>query len=72
MEAEKARASQIEEDVSFTSYPLLDAVMTVKIANAKVRKQCNQLRKELEEAHNGQTLLIEKLIHCCKEVSACD
>lgn len=27
-----------------------------------------QLKKELDETHNSQTLLIEKLIQCCKEV----
>ena len=26
------------------------------------------MRKELEDVQNGQTLLIEKLIQCCKEV----
>ena len=39
--------------------------------NAKItwgNTQCSQLRKELEEAHNGQTLLIEKLIQCCNDV----
>lgn len=28
-----------------------------------------QLRKDLEEAQNGQAMLIDKLIQCCKEVS---
>ncbi|KAH7886063.1 hypothetical protein F5I97DRAFT_1780747, partial [Phlebopus sp. FC_14] len=28
-----------------------------------------RLRKELEDAQNGQTMLIDKLIACCKEVS---
>ncbi|KAG6817927.1 hypothetical protein H0H87_012395 [Tephrocybe sp. NHM501043] len=27
-----------------------------------------QIRKELEEAQNGQTMLIDKLITCCKEI----
>lgn len=27
-----------------------------------------QLRKELEDAQNGQTMLIDKLITCCKEI----
>ncbi|KAG6910489.1 hypothetical protein DXG01_009908 [Tephrocybe rancida] len=28
-----------------------------------------QLRKDLEEAQNGQTMLIDKLIACCKEIT---
>ncbi|KAF8899069.1 hypothetical protein BD779DRAFT_1431492 [Infundibulicybe gibba] len=28
----------------------------------------HQLRKELEDSQNGQTILIDKLIHCCKEI----
>lgn len=31
--------------------------------------QIQQLRKDLEDAQNGQTMLIDKLIQCCKEVS---
>ena len=34
--------------------------------------QLQQLRKELEEAKNGQANLIERLIACCKEVSVND
>lgn len=34
-----------------------------------LNEQINQLRKDLEDAQNGQTMLIEKLIQCCKEVS---
>lgn len=30
--------------------------------------QTLQLRKELEDAQNSQTMLIDKLITCCKEV----
>lgn len=26
------------------------------------------MRKELEDAHKGQTMLFDKLISCCKEV----
>ncbi|KLO09273.1 hypothetical protein SCHPADRAFT_907914 [Schizopora paradoxa] len=36
----------------------------------KAEDEAIQLRKDLEEAHNGQTLLIEKLIQCCKEPNA--
>ncbi|PBK76848.1 hypothetical protein ARMSODRAFT_247115 [Armillaria solidipes] len=28
----------------------------------------HQLRKDLEEAQNGQAMLIDKLIQCCKEI----
>jgi hypothetical protein len=31
--------------------------------------QARRLRKELESAQNNQTMLIDKLITCCKEVS---
>lgn len=30
----------------------------------------HQLRKDLEEAQNGQAMLIDKLIQCCKEPNA--
>jgi len=36
----------------------------------KAEDETAQLRKDLEEAHTGQTLLIEKLIQCCKEPNA--
>ncbi|KAJ7170178.1 hypothetical protein C8R46DRAFT_1091444 [Mycena filopes] len=32
--------------------------------------EIQQLRKDLEDAQNGQTLLIDKLIQCCKEPNA--
>lgn len=28
-----------------------------------------QLRRELDDAHTGQTMLVDRLIACCKEVS---
>ncbi|KAH8110693.1 hypothetical protein DFH11DRAFT_1513997 [Phellopilus nigrolimitatus] len=36
----------------------------------KLEEDNQQVRKELEDVHNGQTLLIEKLIQCCKEPNA--
>ncbi|KAI6012429.1 hypothetical protein F5J12DRAFT_904620 [Pisolithus orientalis] len=36
----------------------------------KVDEENRRLRKELEEAQNGQEMLINKLISCCKEPSA--
>ncbi|KAF7347581.1 hypothetical protein MVEN_01514800 [Mycena venus] len=36
----------------------------------KRAEEIQQLRKDLEDAQNGQTMLIDKLIQCCKEVSA--
>jgi len=35
----------------------------------KLDEEMHQLRKDLEEAQNGQAMLIDKLIQCCKEVS---
>ncbi|PPQ69792.1 hypothetical protein CVT26_014180 [Gymnopilus dilepis] len=35
---------------------------------AKVEEETRQLRKDLEDAQNGQTMLIDKLITCCKEI----
>ncbi|KAL1697472.1 hypothetical protein GGG16DRAFT_120330 [Schizophyllum commune] len=35
---------------------------------AKVEEDNALLRKELEDAQNGQTILIDKLIQCCQEV----
>jgi hypothetical protein len=32
--------------------------------------ESQQLRKDLDESQNGQTMLIDKLIHCCKEVGS--
>ncbi|KAG5634615.1 hypothetical protein H0H81_001371 [Sphagnurus paluster] len=34
----------------------------------KQEEESQQLRKDLEDAQNGQTMLIDKLITCCKEV----
>jgi len=34
----------------------------------KLDEDNQQFRKELEEAQNGQTMLIDKLITCCKEI----
>ncbi|KAF9225498.1 hypothetical protein BS17DRAFT_751330 [Gyrodon lividus] len=36
----------------------------------KADEEHQRLRKELEEAQNGQTMLIDKLITCCKESNA--
>lgn len=37
---------------------------------SRLEEDNHQVRKELEDAHNGQTLLIEKLVQCCKEPNA--
>ncbi|KAF8204069.1 hypothetical protein BJ912DRAFT_941810 [Pholiota molesta] len=39
-----------------------------KSRSSKQEEENRQLRKELEEAQNGQTMLIDKLITCCKEI----
>ncbi|TDL20951.1 hypothetical protein BD410DRAFT_790304 [Rickenella mellea] len=36
----------------------------------RIDEENQQLKKELEEAQNGQTMLIDKLITCCKEPNA--
>lgn len=38
--------------------------------SAKADEENQQLRKELDDAQNGQTMLIDKLITCCKEPNA--
>ncbi|EEB90826.1 hypothetical protein MPER_10921, partial [Moniliophthora perniciosa FA553] len=35
----------------------------------KLEEEVQQLRKDLEDSQNGQTMLIDKLIQCCKEAS---
>ncbi|KAF9074880.1 hypothetical protein BDP27DRAFT_1213506 [Rhodocollybia butyracea] len=35
----------------------------------RLDEEIQQLRKELEDSQNGQAMLIDKLIQCCKEVS---
>ncbi|KAG6877387.1 hypothetical protein C0992_010159 [Termitomyces sp. T32_za158] len=39
-----------------------------KLRADKQEDENQQLRKELEDAQNGQTMLIDKLIACCKEI----
>ncbi|KAF5388576.1 hypothetical protein D9757_004705 [Collybiopsis confluens] len=34
----------------------------------RLDEEIHQLRKEMEDAQNGQTMLIDKLIQCCKEI----
>ncbi|CAK5264279.1 unnamed protein product [Mycena citricolor] len=41
-----------------------------KLRNEKRAEEVQQLRKDLEEAQNDQTILIDKLIQCCKEPNA--
>ncbi|GAV98801.1 hypothetical protein LENED_000209 [Lentinula edodes] len=36
----------------------------------KLEEEIQQLRKDLEDSQNGQTMLIDKLIQCCKEPNA--
>lgn len=57
---EKARVDKLGEDVRQCEATLHEYLL--------IREQCLQLKKELDETHNSQTLLIEKLIQCCKEV----
>ena len=62
VEAVRARADKLDEEVRIV--PLIISIMVTD----SCWLQSERLRKDLEEAHNGQTLLIEKLIQCCKEV----
>ncbi|KDR85711.1 hypothetical protein GALMADRAFT_234767 [Galerina marginata CBS 339.88] len=39
-----------------------------KARSSKQEEENRQLRKDLEDAQNGQTMLIDKLITCCKEI----
>ena len=59
-ESERVRVDKLGEDVRAIWDILLGSRLTIQ--------QCMQLKKELDETHNSQTLLIEKLIQCCKEV----
>ncbi|THH17368.1 hypothetical protein EW146_g3418 [Bondarzewia mesenterica] len=36
----------------------------------KLEEECQQVRKELEDAQKGQTMLVDRLITCCKEPNA--
>lgn len=64
VEFERNRIDKLEEDVS----SFYNAYIDMSCLNADVEKKNQQVRKELEDVHSGQTLLIEKLIQCCKEV----
>lgn len=57
---ERSRVDKLGEDVRHCKADLDEFTL--------IREQCLQLKKELDETHNSQTLLIEKLIQCCKEV----
>lgn len=61
---DKAKADKLEEEVPINfcalAFPLYDSILLLQI---------QQLRKDLEDSQNGQTMLIDKLIQCCKEVS---
>lgn len=60
VEFERNRIDKLEEDVGLLQEALTSAYPTC---------QNNHVRKELGDVQNGQTLLIEKLIQCCKEAS---
>ncbi|KAF9270660.1 hypothetical protein L218DRAFT_952743 [Marasmius fiardii PR-910] len=40
-----------------------------KVRADKLEEEVHSLKKDLEDSQNGQTMLIDKLIQCCKEVS---
>ena len=60
-QGEKTRAEKAEEEVGLICISYLQPTLNLVLQN-------QQLRKELEDAQNGQTMLIDKLIACCKEV----
>ena len=60
-QGEKTRAEKAEEEVGLICISYLQPTLNLVSQN-------QQLRKELEDAQNGQTMLIDKLIACCKEV----
>lgn len=63
-ESEKNRADKAEDEVSRMSSVLCGFIWT---ANTRY-PQSQHSRKQLEAVQNGQTMLIDKLIACCKEV----
>jgi hypothetical protein len=65
-EGEKSRADRVDDEVIQISFII--AVHPPQLFSTSIQNQ--NLRKELEDAQNGQTMLIDKLITCCKEVCA--
>lgn len=64
-EGDKARAEKQEEEVRCIHYAYQPTNIYLRVIDSR---QNNVLKKELEDAQNGQTMLIDKLISCCKEV----
>ncbi len=61
-DGEKARADKVEEEVS--TYPTQND--STRLTDIFI--QSRKLRKDLNDSHNGQTMLVDKLISFCKEV----
>ena len=61
-EGEKARAERSDEDVRLSNYP------HPPLFHNRSSFQNQQIRKELDDAQKAQTMLVERLISCCKEV----
>ncbi len=56
----------------FLSFPFFDdtffGLITIINGQFFLFRQNQQLRKELDDAQKAQTMLVERLISCCKEV----
>lgn len=82
-EGEKARADKLDEEVGFcfsTDVTCIRRESTIlitshsftfsrSVTHAGVRPQNHHLKKDLEEAQNGHSMFVERLITYCKEVS---
>lgn len=80
-EGEKARAEKFEEEARSPNIALFkNLTKPLPLLPPLARTRCffysfffffsqnQQLRKELDDAQKGQTMLVERLISCCKEV----
>ena len=63
-EGEKIRADKLEDEVC----TFLDIDNSILVHRLDLRVKSQHLRKELEDAQRGQTMLVDRLITCCKEV----
>ena len=62
-DAEKARADKTDDEVR-----VLSTTWSTPVRGPDLWLQSKQLRKELEDATEQQTILINKLLSCCNEV----
>jgi Myosin-like coiled-coil protein len=81
-EGEKVRAEKVEEEVRPRFIRIIISILffwggfffrcyflvLTRLITKTFFRQNQQLRKELDDAQKAQTMLVERLISCCKEV----